>query len=213
METVIKSTDHYRDCLKDSVNGISKSDRESPKGFVEIYDTTDNKKELLGKENLVLYQGREFIGERIFNTAGGLDAKDMFISWFGIGSGGAPVGNPLIPTAPASADSGLSDDVPFNGTSVEYGDFRGSLFYKHPFDLVAIEQDPANYDRMLIVKVTTSIGVNDCNGYNLNEAGLYVSSSKEAGHAGPFHIFSKICFPTIVKDSSRSLMFIWYIYV
>ena len=218
MDTVIQATDNYGQCLKDSAFGIKSEQSDMrPKGFVEVFDVTeDGNKTLVSKSNLVLYQGREFIGERIFNIDGGgsVDSyKDMFISWLGVGSGGAPEGNPLVPTAPVSTDTGLSQEVPFNAVTVSYGDFRGGNFYKHPFDLVNIEPDPANSDKYLICKVTVSIGVDDCNGSNLNEACLFISSTTDDSHPGPFYSFAKITFPTIVKDSSRSLMFIWYIYV
>jgi len=103
----INAFEYYSDCLQDK-NPLDKtlsyiSDRK-PKGFVEIYETTSNGvKKLLGKPNLVVYNGREWVGERIFNTTNVsvTSSPGDFIAWFGLGDGGTPAGDPLNPTAPS----------------------------------------------------------------------------------------------------------------
>ncbi len=218
METIeINMTDNYGEkCIRDSVNASKKSDSLKPEGYVEIYEMDDNgNRVLVSKSNLVLYMGREWIAERLTNTNNSATNTDqtMFISWFGIGTGGALATDPFNPISPNSTDTGLLSEVPFNATSTTYGDFRSGEYYKHPFDSVTFQQDSANANHYLIASITTTIGVADCNGSNVNEAALFVSSSTAGGFAGPFFVFSKITFPTITKNNTRQLVFVWYIYV
>ena len=216
METIkIKANDHYGDkCLADSF--LKKADRLKPEGYVEIFEQDSNGvNQLVGKSNLVLYAGREWIAERLasVNNPNITLTKDMFISWLGVGTGGALIADPLNPISPNSTDTHLTSEAPFNGTNTNYGDLRGGQYYKHPFDIVTFEQDAQNADKYLIVNITTTIGTDDCNGFNLNEAALFLSESNVGGHVGPYSIFSKITFPTIVKSDTRQLVFVWYIYV
>jgi len=217
-ETIIKINDNYGDeCLKDDTVKQSSESRK-PEGYVEIYDVNENgEQQLVGKHNLVVYQGREWIAERIFAVNNTNISSDpaWWINWFGIGSGGAPVGDPLTPTSPISTNTDLDTPLPINPTDTNLADFDGSDYYKHPFDSIVYEQDAANSNKYLIAKITTTIGTDDGNGsgsQNINEAGLFMSSSDSGGHSGPFMIFSRVTFPTIVKDITRQLMFIWYIY-
>lgn len=215
---LVNVNDKFGDsCFKDSVVNSDIPASRKPEGFVEIFEVQDNGKlkKKHGKSNLVVYQGREWVAERIFqlDNANTSPTGTMRIGWFGVGSGGAPVGDPLNPTTPISTDTNLDTEVPFNGTDTNYGDLRGdSLFYKHPFDSVEFQQDASNNNEWLITKVTTTVDTDDCNGYNLNEAGLYIASDVTPGHSGPFYLFSKVTFPTIVKDSTRQLVFMWYLY-
>ena len=212
----IEATDHYgRECLEDALIRKGESGRH-PKGFVEIYEISkDGKKKKIGKSNLVTYQGREWIGERLFNTDNTYvdTTADQFISWLGLGSGGCPVGDPLNPTAPSNTDTDLDTEVPINASDPTCADFRAGAYYKHPFDSVEFIQDTDNDNKYLICRVTTTIGIDDANGYNLSEAGLFVCDSSAGGATGPFKLFSRITFPSIVKTSDRQLGFIWYIYV
>ncbi len=218
METIsIKSTDHYGDnCLKDSVVGVKPLDRLSPKGYVEIFEKDENgNQKLVGKSNLVLYVGREWIAERLvnINNPNTTLTKDMFLSWLGVGIGGALISDPLNPISPNSNDTNLTTETNFNATGTTYADFRGGFYYKHPFDSITFDQDTANNNKYLIINITTTIGTDDCNGANINEAGLFLSESVAPAYDGPFSIFSKITFPTIVKSDTRQLIFVWYIYV
>ena len=218
METVqVKVGDKYGDtCLKDSVNPISGKDRK-PEGFVEIYEVEPNgNKHLVGKSNLVLYVGREWIVSRLFNqeNLNITPDEDEFITWFGVGSGGAPIGDPLNPSAITSTNTGLASEIGICTPAVNpnCADLRTGTYYKHPFDSIEFQQDAANNNQYLIAKVTITLGTDDANGNNINEAGLFTADSSAGGHGGPFNIFSLVTFPTIVKDSSRQIMFMWYIY-
>jgi hypothetical protein len=207
------------DCLKDKMDGIKHSGNRGPKGYVEIYEILpDGTKKLLGKPNLVLYLGREWLAQRLFNannvavTSGPGD----FIYWVGLGDGGVPVGDPLNPTAPTNTDTGLDNDIMINATDGTNADYRLAPvagYYKQPIDGVEFEQDADNNNSYLIVKVTITVGASNGNGYNLSEAGLFTAPSSSGGETGPFTIYARVTFPSIVKTSSRILTFIWYIFV
>lgn len=218
--TIVKINDIYNDqYLKDSFNKKDNSNRVKPQGYVEIFEKNmSGNEKLLGKNNLVVYQGREWIAERIFNVENSSTStdKDEFISWFGIGQGGADIVNdPLTAYNPASGDTDLASEVGL-GIGVDapgqYADFRSGDYFKHPFDSIVFEQDVNNNNEWLIVKITTTLNAEDANGNFINEAGLFTSTSLSAGHSGPFHIFSRVTFPTLVKNSDRQLVFVWYIY-
>jgi len=211
--------DYYgENCLQDGLN-INYYNNRGPKGYVEIYEMLpDGKKKLLGKPNLVLYIGREWIAQRLFNvnntdtTSGPGD----FIYWVGLGDGGTPAGDPLTPTAPTNNDTGLNNDIMINASDSTNGDRRLTPvvgYYKQPIDGVEFQQDINNSDKYLIVKVTITVGANNGNGYNISEAGLFTAPSSSGGETGPFTCYARTTFPSLVKTSSRILTFIWYIYV
>lgn len=211
--------DRYGQCLVDKQSfGINnKVKRSKPSGYVEIYDVLPNgDKQLIGKENLVVYKGREWLAERAFNTnnASVTTTPTEFISWLGLGDGGAPIGDPLNPNSPVSTDTSLSNDIFINTTDTNCTDWRVSAFYKKPFDSIAFQQDAGNANKYLIVLVTTTIASADSNGENINEAGLFVcpSSSGGVGNTGPWDLFSRVCFSTIAKTSARQIVLLWYVY-
>jgi hypothetical protein len=212
---VVNIDDNYGDsCIQDSVNSVGTKARK-PEGFVEIYSVDENgDKKLVGKHNLVLYVGREWIASRICNLDNSNIAADPdeFISWLGLGNGGTPIGDPLNPNTPVNTTGGLSNEIPVHTSDVSCADFRGGSYYKHPLDSIIFQQDALNDDSWLILKVTTTISSDHANNENLSEAALYTSNSLTGGHGGPFNIFSIVTFPTIVKDDSRQLVFYWYLY-
>ncbi len=212
---VVNINENYGDsCIKDSVNSVSASKRK-PEGYVEIYSIDENgDKKLVGKSNLVLFTGREWIASRICNLNNGniSQDEDEFISWFGLGNGGAPIGDPLNPNTPINDMTNLSNEVAIHTTDIECADYRAGSYYKHPLDSIVFQQDTLNDDKYLIIKITTTISIDHANGFNLNEAGLFTSNNDAGEHLGPFNIFSIVTFPTIVKDDSRQLVFYWYLY-
>lgn len=223
IETVIvKADDNYvESCLEDSVNAVSTKTRK-PEGYVEIFSIDENgNKQQIGKKNLVLYVGREWIASRLcnLNNPNILPSQSQYLSWLGLGNEGCPIGDPLNPNTPVNTLVGLSNDIPISSIDTECGDLRGGYYYKHPFDSIEFQQDPANNNNWLILKITTTISTMDANGYNINEAGLFLCGEAiDSGpgtpqiFAGPFDIFSIVTFPSIVKDSSRQLVFYWYLY-
>jgi hypothetical protein len=212
----IRIEEEYKDAVFDSIGKMNKKDRERPMGRVEIYEVDDDgKKKLIRKNNLVLYQGREYIAQRIVNLSNAVTdtTANEFISWLGLGEGGVDPADPFDPVAPVLTDTDLYTEVPFNATNATYADFRLGSYYKHPFDSVEFEQDPLNDDKWLIIKITVTVGVDDANGYQLSEAGLFTSDSDAAGNTGPFNLFARVTFPSIVKTDERRIIIVWYLYV
>ncbi len=73
-------------------------------------------------------------------------------------------------------------------------------------------QDSDNNNHWLLISAGISVASDDANGFNISEAGLFTGSSNAGGFAGPFHLYARITFPTIVKSSSRQLDFVWFLY-
>jgi hypothetical protein len=218
-DLMVKITDSYSDCLSDSSNVKVKRNPDRPKGFVEIYElNNDEDKKLVGKHNLVVYLGREWLISRAFNeiNANIIPQPTEFITWFGVGNGGCPIGDPLNPTSPTNLDTDLDNPIMINATDATCADYRlvpDVGYYKHPFNSsIDFEQDGDNYNYWLIGKVSTTLDADDANGFNLSEAGLYTADSSAGGYAGPFNLYARVTFPSIVKTSARQLLFIWYIY-
>jgi hypothetical protein len=219
MEKKIKTTevevhDHYGDeCLGDSINRGMSSERR-PAGEVHVYEIDDNgKRKLVQKSNLVVYNGREALAQLLIkqNNSSSLyapNAKDHFLSWFGLGNGGVVPADPLDPVPPVLTDTNLSSPVIINSTDSTAADSG----YKHPFDQMEFERDPLNDDKWIIIKVTVTIGVDDANGEQISEAGLF-TAPVAPGDVGPFYLFARVTFSSIVKTADRRLVFVWYLYV
>lgn len=224
VETIqINSVDNYGECLVGSVNKNFSGDRVKPKGYVEIYEEGDDgKQKLVGRHNLVLYSGREWLAQRIVNRENSnINAiKDEYITWFGVGNGGVIPGNPFDPLPPIITDTDLASRCMINTTDSSAADYHvvssgypDEGYYKIPFDSVVFEQDAQNDDTWLVIKITVTVGIDDANGKQLSEAGLFTAESNTGGYTGPFHIFSRVTFPSIVKTSDRRLIFNWFLYV
>jgi hypothetical protein len=99
-----------------------------------------------------------------------------------------------------------------NAADSECADYRlvpDIGYYKHPFNpIIEFEQDGDNYNYWLIAKISTTLSADDANGFNISEAGLYTASS----NVGPFNLYARVTFPSIVKTSARQLLFLWYVY-
>jgi len=219
-KVLIKINDKWGDeCFGDSCSlnpGSKRKPGGKPQGFVEIFDVQpDGKKILVGKYNLVVYQGREWAAARIMNLDNAYitPVKEEFICWLGLGDGGTPPGDPLNPTSPTVFDTDLDSEIPINAVDSSCADFHGGFYYKHPFDSVGFEQDTANANEWLIIRVIVTIGADDANGQNISEVGLFTAASNSGGYGGPFNLFARVTFPTIVKVSTRQLVFVWYLYV
>jgi hypothetical protein len=232
MEKDIKTTeveihDHYGDeCLGDSINRDMSSERR-PIGEVHVFEIDDKgKKQLVRKNNLVVYNGREalaqmLIGKNNSSSLNAPDSKDHFLSWFGLGDGGVLSADPLDPIPPTLTNTGLNSEVMISATDSSNADYHllsesgysKTGYYKHPFDQVEFERDPLNDDKWLVIKVTVTIGVDDANGEQISEAGLFTAVSDSAGWSGDFFLFARVTFSSIVKTSDRRLVFVWYLYV
>jgi hypothetical protein len=221
--TEIEIRDFYGDkCLSDSFLS-SGGYRGKPEGYVEIYEEDENgERKLIGRHNLVLYQGREQLAQRMMNFENSMviSTKDEFVTWFGLGDGGVLPADPLDPIPPILTDTDLYSLIMINASdssSADYnivdGDHPQEGYYKHPFDSIEFEQDSMNDDKWLVVKITTVIGVNDANDYQLSEAGLYTAESSLGGYSGNFTLFSRVTFPSLVKTEDRRIIFRWFLYV
>lgn len=219
----IKVVDHYGDkCLGDSVNGGG-SNGKRPQGYVEIYDVEKNgNKKLVGKHNLVVYLGREMLAQRLVDTENSYSTptKDEFLCWFGIGEGGVDPADPFDPVAPAIDDTDLESRVMVHPTDSSNADYHvvgvgypEEGYYKKPFQSVAFEADALNDNSWLIVRITVTIAEGDSNGNQISEAGLFSAESSVGGYSGAFNMFARVTFPTIVKTSARTLVFVWYLYL
>jgi len=211
----IINKDKYGDyCLSDSVKGQD-SQKRKPQGWVEIYEVDENNVEhLIGKHNLVVYQGRELIAQRMFNVNNvqSIPEPNEYISWFGIGSGGVNTGDPFNPSPPVSTDTDIYNELPINAIDATCGDYHDGFYYKKPIESITFEQDSYNNNSWLIVKTVSRVSLGDANGSHISEAGLFSAADGAIpNHPGPFSLFSRITFPTVVKVNTRQLLFIWYI--
>lgn len=224
--TRVEARDFYGDnCLVDQINTNKSGDRK-PQGEVQVYEVTeDGQRKLIHKSNLVVYLGREMLAQRLVdtdNTEPGASSttKDEFVSWFGIGDGGVRPADPLDPVPPTSTDTDLSSHVMISDQTSTCGDYHvagGSYpqpgFYKKQFDSVVFERDTLNDDKWLVIKIEVTIGVNDANGQQLSEAGIFSAESRAVGYGGPFNMFARVTFPSLIKTEERRLIFDWYLYV
>ena len=221
--TEIITRDYYGDnCLVDQVN-VNRPQNRKPEGEVHIYEVIgDGNKKLIHKSNLVLYLGREMLAQRLVNLENfsAIPTKDEFVSWFGLGDGGVRPADPLDPTPPISNDVDMYSNVMISDSTSTYGDFHvagGSYpktgYYKKQFDTVEFERDVLNDDKWLVIRIKTTIGTNDANGEQLSEAGLFSAESSMAAYSGPFSLFARVTYPSLIKTEERRLIFVWYLYV
>jgi hypothetical protein len=209
--------------FSDSRNGNGKKRRPSPPekrpaGLVEVYEKNKetDEKQLVRKSNLVVYKGREWIAQRLFNKNNSLlawpdtsAAQNEYIGWVGVGEGGAT--NPLSPDSPTNRDDDLLEEYEIiESPATGYADLRDGSYYKKVIDPsnVTFEVDDSNESRYLTVKVQFNMEADDANSGDLSEAGLFTAIDDD----GPFHLFARVTFPTITKSEGRDLLFVWYIY-
>jgi len=206
-----------------TINDPISKDEKRPKGQVQIFEKQDNGNlKLIDTSNLVVYSGRNWLMQRAVNqsgTAQGSPGVSSYISWLGLGTGGATA-DLLTPLAPALTDTDLKNQIVINAACSACA-FNGKL---HPFDLITFEEDADNQNEKLIANITTTIGEDDANGptgstgtsayYDINEAGLYISNSHLANNFDPasLKLFARVTFSTIRKFSERQLVFVWKIY-
>jgi len=114
----------------------------------------------------------------------------------------------------------LANRIMINATDASSADYHvissgyaDKGYYKHPFDNIIFERDLLNDSKWLVVKVTTTIGTDDANGFQLSEAGLFSSESRVGGYSGQFSLFARVTFPSMVKTTDRRLIFVWYLYL
>jgi hypothetical protein len=224
MEKVTNTTIEIRDSIAevwaDSAGPKIGKERKPIQGIVEVYETDENgNKQLVRKSNLVVYKGREWAAVRLTNIANPAITPDStaFICWFGVGSGGVAGADPFDPLPPANQDDDLVIDEMLHVNDATLGDYRIAVpgYFKTRFDSVNFEQDIYNDNRYLVIKFVATVGTSYANGSEINEAGLFAAGSNTPGpgSTGPFYMFARVTFPTILKNALRTLTFVWYIYV
>ncbi len=229
-ETEIRITEVYGDkCFVDKFQEGGGGHRR-PEGMVEIWEEDEKgNKKLVRKSNLVVYLGRETLAQILVNLNNTdelgnnrfTSTKDDFISWFGLGDGGVLPADPFDPVPPSNENNDLNSRVMINSSDSSCADYHvdteegypKSGYYKHPFQSIDFETDALNDNRYLVLKFSIPIGIDDANDERLSEAGLFTATSRLGGHSGDFTLFARVTFPTIIKDASRRLIFVWYLYV
>ena len=233
-DTEIRITEVYGDkCFVDKFQQGGGGKR-LPEGMVEIWEEDENgNKRLVRKSNLVVYLGRETLAQMLVNQNNVDDlgnpriasTKDHFLSWFGLGDGGVLPADPFDPVPPANENTDLESRVMVNATDSSSGDYHVVAsgypkegWYKLPFDRIIFERDALNDNKWLVLKLTTTVGIDDANDERLSEAGLFTAESRAGGWGGigdpkTFTLFARVTFPTIIKDATRRLIFVWYLYV
>lgn len=213
-DRLIEIHDYYGDeCLVDSMSK-KKVGMRQPRGMVEIYEIgKEGKKRLIRKSNLVVYLGRELICERMFNINNLNITPDRseYICWAGLGSGGVNPADPLNPYAPCNQDISLGADVPIHATNANYADLQGGFYYKVPI-VNEYVQDNDNDDSWIVSRVGLTFGKEDAVDEQISEAGLFTAGDNSGGFGGPFHLFARVTFPTVIKSSLIQLVFVWYLY-
>ena len=228
-ETEIRITEVYGDnCFVDKFQQGSTGKRR-PEGMVEIWEEDESgNKRLVRKNNLVIYLGRETLAQMLVRQTN-VDALDNprlpsnrnhFLSWFGLGDGGVLPADPFDPVPPANENTDLQSRIMVNPSDSSAADYHIASsgypktgFYKLPFGTIVFERDTLNDNKWLVLKITTTIGIDDANDERLSEAGLFTAESNSGGYSGTFSLFARVTFPTIIKDATRRLIFVWYLYV
>ena len=242
----INVLDNQRKYLHDT---LSTGERR-PAGYVEIYEKKSGElltrsenmiitshKPVQEKPNLITYSGRHWLMQRAFwQDQSAENTKDSFISWIGVGHGGAESTSPLIPNTVESYEQNLTAPSAIGYTS-EYlhfaefdKDVQSQGYWKSLASSITFHEDANNLDNIgvaqyLIGKVTATISVDEANEPGealtgnpnnwLNEAALFVSPSTTASAVTDYttcKMFAKVKFSTIVKTFEREIVFIWSIY-
>lgn len=229
-ETEIVITENYGDnCIVDKFQSEGGGVRR-PAGKVEIWEADESgKKRLVRKNNLVIYLGREMLAQilvhqnnvdELNNPRIVADAENYFLSWFGLGDGGVLPADPFDPVPPANENNDLQSRIMLNATDSSAGDYHvagigypKTGYYKKLFDSIVFERDNLNDNRWMVLKITTTIGIDYANDERLSEAGLFLAESRSGGWSGNFELFARVTFPTIIKDATRRLIFVWYLYI
>ncbi len=222
------------------------------KGRVQIHarDLGEGKKLYLVEDtsNLIVYRGRSWLMQRAFAQdqpndvpSGSRAWSSRWIRWFGIGEGGASVGDPLIAEPPGldncqlvtpgtlgTTNPGVIETTDGSHQFVSFD--SGYPKFTVDTEVPAIGEtlctdssatdpfDLANHDGdeflVGVMQMTLTSGMANGTGYqDLSEAGLFCSDTGTTfADIDDLNIFARVSFSTIRKTSSRELIFTWYIY-
>jgi hypothetical protein len=198
IETIkIKIKDSERKNLKDSLGGTL-----GRKNRVRIYSTnleTGKSSLEVDTTNIIVYRGRDWLMQRAFNQNlhdVNRAWKDMYLSWFAVGVGGANEATPLIQINPSLPNYQLANHGSIaSGTryvtvnSKDYHSFDAGYpqFLNDPditnsdLDAGCTHTDPVDSqayrcDKFLIGEVATTLASDECNGDGTSAgSGIYAS--------------------------------------
>jgi len=177
------------------------------KGKVNIYK---NGKLDSSYNNLVVYLGREFAIQKVFNIATNKnDYRDYNVTYFGIGSGGADPNDGTILTGPKNDDIGLYTPLQISTqTTSQYLD-NGKLKKITSSEIILDPVTKRNTTVKHILEIDPSVDDNIKNiaPYSFNEAGLFAVDQ----NTNSFILFAHVCFPTKILDVNDKIMIEWYI--
>lgn len=181
--------------------------------------------------NLVVAQGREFVGQKIFNitnydTGNRFDLRPYTVTHFAVGSGGATVnGDQVVLNGPYVCDTGLYQPITL-GNSVyldEPSSFNGGDNLHVYTDAVkpittggSIVLESESYSDGSACTYYTKIKsvcsvpsgepqvLNEGEAVEISEAGLYITSGSNV------KMFAHICFAPKWCEKDSSLSIVWY---
>jgi hypothetical protein len=200
-------------------------DKVSPDcGYVDILETGSNNL-LVSQNNLITYSGRRWLMHKALNNLGSMsytpgseiDPLEGYMFYFGLGSGGTTIGNPLNSIAPAETDTDLAAAVPINDPKQDeqdgsplYYTFAGGGYKKQISNIVFSDTNSSvTSDTELQVNLQCIVEDDEAvlpptgttYGNNISEAGIFIS---EKTNPLSFILFSRITFSTSVKDLSSN---------
>lgn len=193
--------------------------------------------------NLITYPGRNFLLQKAFNqNMTTRQWKDNYISWLGVGIGGAVGGQPLTPSSPelpnyqlgshGTVNAGtryvtvdgkdyhaIDDGYPHftNDPDIDNGDLYSGCTQLDPED-----GNTYRCDKFLIGIVKVTIAAHECNGgtdpsdyQDISECGIFQAPSSSLGYSfipGDMNMFARVCFSTIRKTDQREIVISWYFF-
>jgi len=187
----------------DYINGIDNNNYKPVIGIVEIYD---DKKNLIERtNNLVVYNGREFVASKTFNIG---NYTTWNITHFGVGKGGTSDNDPTTKIGPEDNDTGLYNPLTLNKSNTSYL-ANGTL---KPIDStnITLEQDPNTSYHYTRIKINLTIDPTQepdlLTPTKINEAALFYTNS-----SGKYRIFAHVTFTDKYIEQNEKLYITWYI--
>lgn len=201
-------------------------------GQVSTYyeDNNGNREHIFTKDNLIIYNGREFLRKAVqpIYIDGDLDMTVRKITHIGFGASDSISLETIVPSPDVQSMSlvhvSYTGSVPSNINI--YTNYNSqSVDYQFNKKLIAVqcsaEADVENNNKQLISAFTVTLddvimnGQENLTQYNLNEAGLYVQDVSVVHGVKTYNniqMFQHVYFPTIVKDANRKIVFVWRIF-
>jgi hypothetical protein len=211
--------------------------KRGPVGWVQIYlnsqvdpetKTLISGNKVFEGNNLIVAQGRSFVAQKLFNTAGAPDLRSYTVSHFGVGANGATVnGTAVTLLGPNICDTAMSAPIKLNasylnepsntiGSPNTLYNYQGAVKPILTNGSILIEDEDyssggQNCTYGTKVKCTCTVPEGEPTGLSagqsvpISEAGLYIVSGSTA------KMFAHICFPPKWKAFEDQFSAVWYI--